>query len=38
MGVLCVELRGWNQPPFWRERLFLGGYLDAVQKNLPCHI
>lgn len=31
------ETRAWSQPPFWREILFLGGYLKAVQKNLPCH-
>lgn len=32
-----VETRAWSQPPFWREILFLGGYLEAVQRNLPCH-
>lgn len=31
------ETRAWSQPPFWREILFLGGYLEAVQRNLPCH-
>lgn len=31
------ETRAWSQPPFWREKLFLGGYLEAVQRNLPCH-
>lgn len=31
------EMRAWSQPPFWREILFLGGYLEAVQRNLPCH-
>lgn len=33
----CRETRARSQPPFWREKLFLGGYLEAVQRNLPCH-